>query len=124
MDLFEKNWFEKNPIEIAEIPVAEYVCYFTSFDVGKIFYSLDKINTWSNGVDYIGGSYNSEWNLKGMQIGIYYGYEGKYHIEFLSKQKYLDFLLQLRNQYATEDPEYTALKEGYLNWIKESELYK
>lgn len=107
------DWFEKNPIENKEISVAEYVRYFASFDAGKIFRSLVSSNAWSNGVDYIGGNYTSEWNLKEMVIGIYYFYEGKYHIESLNKQKYLDFLLQLRNQYATAHPEYTALEEEY-----------
>ena len=124
------DWFEKNPIEDKEIPVAEYVRYFVSFDAGKIFRSLGSMNTWNNGVNYIGGNYTSEWNLKEMVIGIFYFYEGKYHIESLSKQKYLDFLLQLRNQYAAEHPEYTTLEEDYqsvlakLNRVNERGLYK
>ena len=130
MYLFEKNWFEKNPIENKEIPVAEYVRYLVSFDAGEIFRSLGSVNAWSNGVDYIGGYYTSKWELKEMVIGIFYSYEGEYHIESLSMHKYLDLLLQLRNQYAIEHPEYTALEAEYqsaldtLNGVNERGLYK
>ena len=117
------DWFEKNPIENKEIPVTEYVRYLASFDARKIFWSLGKINAWSNSVDYIGGSYTSEWELKKMVIGIYYGYEGKYHIETLTKQKYLAILAELRNSYAAEHPEHTEMEEEYQKYLAKFEQF-
>ena len=107
------EWFEKNKFENKEFEVTEYACYLAQFDVMKIFESIYESNAWSNGVDYIGGSYTDEWELKKMHVGIYYPFLGKYHIEPLKKQKYMDLLTQLRNIYAAEYSESKELDEVY-----------
>ena len=123
------DWCEKNIgnlTEEKEIPISEYVCYFASYNVGEIFQSFCRTYYWGNGVDCIAGAHTSEGKLTGVVIDICYGFDeeehGLYHREILNKQKSLDFLRQLRDQYAAEHPlkstlKYMALEKDYRNCL-------
>ncbi len=87
-----------------EVFLKNAVKHILNFDFEKLSTSLIELNAWSNGVDYIGGNYDENWQLKEMTIGIFNSEKGEYEIYLMSKKEYIAFLEQLREKYIAQNP--------------------
>lgn len=98
--------------------------HFSNFGCDNIAYALWETSSWSNGIDYIYPTFDKEWNICKMTVGIFNSLTGEYDTCSYSKKELFDLVKGIRTKFPQKEFDEDAFEAYYRKFVEKFEKFE